>query len=388
MKKIIGVLAVLLAAGLVLAGCPDGVNGDGFARGNDKITNIFVEGQDKTLNDFNNAQFHCNTFNGNGRVWPEVPYDFKKFQGEFTFTKAVGTRWNLTKVNGDEALLPVCPKCGSTEWITFSNNSGEPDGKNIQMQHPAVMPGTFIVSFNKVKYGGLLPVFADEFAFDLFSGNKLLGTYYTDKNGTVTVEDLAPGSYVFKERVSIVSNTGLALDDYGYKHVWTANDMAFTLMSNGKIEWAGGSAVLDNVIMCKHGMQYVTQESLGGMEYTAEAFAEYMAGQPNTIPYLNGWLLVGSCGAYSYTIIPATCTRPAEIIGHCDCAANGFYDPNSEGTGFINLWVPNSAKGHDLVTDFDEWIPADGGMTYGEWKAGYSSDVYQWCRTCYMVTNW
>jgi hypothetical protein len=32
--------------------------------------------------------------------------------------------------------MVVCPICGSTLWITFSNNSGEPDGKNIQMQHP------------------------------------------------------------------------------------------------------------------------------------------------------------------------------------------------------------------------------------------------------------
>jgi len=73
----------------------------------------------------------------------------KKFAGVLTFTFAGETRWNLTAVNeavvdakgkvtgyGPDMPMVVCPVCGSTQWITFSNNSGVPDGKNIQMQHP------------------------------------------------------------------------------------------------------------------------------------------------------------------------------------------------------------------------------------------------------------
>ena len=30
----------------------------------------------------------------------------------------------------------ICEQCGSQLWVSFSNNSGEPDGKNIQITHP------------------------------------------------------------------------------------------------------------------------------------------------------------------------------------------------------------------------------------------------------------
>jgi hypothetical protein len=123
----------------------EGNNGNG----NNKVTNEYVAGAEFKL-DFNNAQFHCNAISGNGRVWPVIPADMKKFDGQLTFTKAEGTRWNLTALKaaildakgkatgsyGADLSMVVCPVCGSTSWITFSNNSGVPDGKNIQMQHP------------------------------------------------------------------------------------------------------------------------------------------------------------------------------------------------------------------------------------------------------------
>jgi len=147
MKKL---LVVLLASIMLLAsaaptfaaannGNGNGNNGNnGNGNGNNKVENTYVEGAG-IKQDFNNAQFHCNAINGNGRVWPEIPADMKKFDGSLEFTKAEGTRWNLTKVfdkKGVQLSMVVCPHCGSTEWITFSNNSGVPDGKNVQMQHP------------------------------------------------------------------------------------------------------------------------------------------------------------------------------------------------------------------------------------------------------------
>jgi len=32
----------------------------------------------------------------------------------------------------------VCKKCGRTDWVTYSNNSGVIDGKNIQVEHPPI----------------------------------------------------------------------------------------------------------------------------------------------------------------------------------------------------------------------------------------------------------
>ncbi|MDR2017945.1 MAG: hypothetical protein LBQ00_03575 [Syntrophobacterales bacterium] len=97
--------------------------------------------------------FHCNTFGGNGRVWPEVgPYN-KKHDGKiFLVLEEIPgtTTWRLIDVkdkNGKSLGVPTCPgkheHCGSSEWISFSNNSGAPDGKNIQLHHskPVDPPG-------------------------------------------------------------------------------------------------------------------------------------------------------------------------------------------------------------------------------------------------------
>jgi hypothetical protein len=107
-----------------------------MATGNGKTENVFDQ---NPKIDINNANFHCNASDGNGRVNPTEPIDMDKFVGKFTFTKAEGTTWNLIDVadKDDNSLsMVVCPECGSTEWVTFSNNSGVPDGKNIQMYHP------------------------------------------------------------------------------------------------------------------------------------------------------------------------------------------------------------------------------------------------------------
>ena len=88
----------------------------------------------------NNANFHCNDIEGeNGRVWPEIG-DSKSANGNnktkttevFTVTREDGTttKWTLSNV-------VECPACGRTEWVTFSNNSGVPNGNNVQFQHPA-----------------------------------------------------------------------------------------------------------------------------------------------------------------------------------------------------------------------------------------------------------
>ena len=101
--------------------------------------------------DVNNANFHCNDIEGeNGRVWPVLTAlgltDGKANNGnnknKLTITLRVNrvgtsTTWKLAAANKDGIAQNniKCPACGRTDWITFSNNSGVPNGNNVQFQH-------------------------------------------------------------------------------------------------------------------------------------------------------------------------------------------------------------------------------------------------------------
>jgi len=87
--------------------------------------------------------FHCNDIEGsNGRT----------YVGQFRTEKKNGNGWDDANTNkhwialesaGGTKWTPVipaghnwaCVDCGRTDWVTFSNNSGVPDGKNAQFQH-------------------------------------------------------------------------------------------------------------------------------------------------------------------------------------------------------------------------------------------------------------
>jgi len=73
-----------------------------------------------------NAGFHCNAFGGNG----EVDIDNYAPGTMLQFERIDATTWRLV------SDIYVCPKCGSNEWISFSNKDGIPDGHNIQLYHP------------------------------------------------------------------------------------------------------------------------------------------------------------------------------------------------------------------------------------------------------------
>ena len=152
-------------------------------------------------------------------------------------------------------------------YLTFDNKTG----------------GGFFstVSFNKVKYGGLLEVDADEFGFDLFQivdgKEEYIDTFYTDFYGAVTVDILAdgtclqPGNYVFRELWTTVFPGGLGFDDEGnpvenYNLVWKpiypngADGLYFEITAKGDVIWAegcdldeeSGNAILNNEIYGKH----------------------------------------------------------------------------------------------------------------------------------------
>jgi len=208
----------------------------------------------------------------------------------------------------------------------------------------------FSIEFTKTKFGGLLEVFADEFSFDVYKieGDEevLFGNYPTGFGGVVFIENLLPGDYLVKELVSIVSNTGHAIDNYGYKHTWTVAEVAFTINANGSVIWGGdvdddGNFVIDNEIMCKNGLQFT-------------AYGEW-----------GSW---SNCGAYEWEYIPATCTRPAEILLSCNCGEHGHYDPNAF-EGIEGLFI-GDALGHTFLGDDAEvyvWA-LDATITIGELK--------------------
>ena len=208
------IFSSLMALVFLFSACSDlfdDANGN-VNNGNGKVENKFGA---VVKQDFNNAQFHCNAISGNGRVWPEATTlktaaqmqtltgekkaedNFKKFAGQLTFANVVGTtKWYLTKVEdktaGDIGMV-VCPICGSTQWITFSNNSGVPDGKNIQMQHPGE---NFTIVKDWIK---------NNEPYEL--GTKFVAEFKVTMNGNTYM--VGPGNYFLPEGVTAkVEETG------------------------------------------------------------------------------------------------------------------------------------------------------------------------------------
>jgi len=125
MKKVISTILALMLSLAVLAA----VMAEGTAALSDNVT---VQG----------FAFHCNANGGNGKTYL-VGYakDFGKFSkktgaGLVTLTRNADDSkvWDVVVPEGETW---ECLACGSTEWISYSNKSGVPDGKNIQLNHLA-----------------------------------------------------------------------------------------------------------------------------------------------------------------------------------------------------------------------------------------------------------
>jgi len=309
------------------------------------------------------------------------------------------TTWNLLTDDIE------CKTCGRIDWVTYSNNSGVINGKNIQVNHsttpkftpPPEEPPTFssTVSFNKVKYGGLLPVGADEFAFDLYNVDTgaLIGTYETDFSGTVTVGNLAPGSYVFKEVVSLIKTQELwGTGGHGYDHTWKAvypggaDGLYFTVAADGKVTWRDSgdeNPTVNNIINCKHALQWTTAEALGTTDW-------YMESQGHT-PFNGGWLLKGNCGAYGYTVEEARCGRDLVINLWCEVSQTGMI-----------IYAPGTALDHKYIaTDEQAAGCANWGVTtiwctlcgdvdyiYHTEPTGHNYQVVEGFWRVLMCTNW
>lgn len=155
-----------------------------------------------------NAGFHCNAEGGNGRVWVAA-YDLK-YEADKALKKAGvgGVLENLIYLDDNCWLLEndtdyVCPKCGSTVWVSYSNKSGVPDGKNIQLTHGILN-----------NYAEIEKVWADEnpngleAIFDIYALAGFEEDGVTPVRGDVVLEylipgvrySIRPGTYVVAER--------------------------------------------------------------------------------------------------------------------------------------------------------------------------------------------
>ena len=85
--------------------------------------------------------FHCNNDGGNAKTYiVGQDKDFGK-KTNIALTRNAGdpTVWNVNETGW------VCEACGRSDWISFSNKSGVPDGKNIQLTHNVKAPVTTTV---------------------------------------------------------------------------------------------------------------------------------------------------------------------------------------------------------------------------------------------------
>ena len=130
MKKLISALLVLMLSLAVVTAM--------MAAG------TLAKSDDATVEGFG---FHCNTNGGNGRTYL-VGYanDFGKFdkktgEGLVTLVRSAHD-FKVWDVIVPEGETWECRACGRTDWISFSNQSGVPDGKNIQLNHPPEVPPT------------------------------------------------------------------------------------------------------------------------------------------------------------------------------------------------------------------------------------------------------
>jgi hypothetical protein len=86
--------------------------------------------------------FHCNDIEdgGNGKTYivgkdkDYGKFDKKTGEGLIQLAPALGDTTGKIWVPVED--LGVCTSCGRSDWVSFSNKSGTPDGKNIQLQHP------------------------------------------------------------------------------------------------------------------------------------------------------------------------------------------------------------------------------------------------------------
>ena len=189
--------------------------------------------------------FHCNKAGGNGATAVEYKGDVKAIKDAISKIKKqpagsmavekgdqkdifgtktyqislerVGatTTWNL-KTGTDI----VCMTCGRTDWVTYSNNSGVINGKNIQANHPELDTILFIKkSWVDLEGKPVDPPEGVEAIFDIYKGGQpvsgapfiagaVSGRNYPVEPGIYTVVERLKAGYVEQDPVTLTVGYG------------------------------------------------------------------------------------------------------------------------------------------------------------------------------------
>ena len=111
----------------------------------------------------NNAGFHCNTYNGNGRVW------VSNYEDNQTVTLGKNEDFNAAwEIFSD---IYVCPNCWRTDWIIYNNKDDEVNFKNIQLQHsnePRYLKATLTIY---LAFGEMEAIAMESEIIDIIPGN-------------------------------------------------------------------------------------------------------------------------------------------------------------------------------------------------------------------------
>ncbi|MCL2487030.1 MAG: hypothetical protein FWE86_05460, partial [Oscillospiraceae bacterium] len=185
--------------------------------------------------------FHCNTFGGNPRVWPQVgPYNKDNDGKVFLVLKEIPgtTAWYLIDVkdaNGNSLGVPTCPgkheHCGISDWISFSNNSGLPDGKNIQLFHG--MPDDGELDFfddddDDDELGEFFGGEDDDELGEFFGGgdDDELGEFFggEDEPGQIVLTKLVGGQDIVEWAITFWGNNALVLLNTIEFSLYSANE--------------------------------------------------------------------------------------------------------------------------------------------------------------------
>jgi len=413
-KKIIGILVVaVLAMGVmipVVLAAPKVPNPSEFDLG--EARQVQME----------NVGFHCASQGGNGRVWIDA-YDVKAAEA-----KKSGVKWikeTIIYVDDNSWLLAnttdyVCPVCGGTMWVSYSNKSGVPDGKNMQLTHYYPPSDEWfpsgVVSFTKEMLGGLDLYFEGAynsvFDFDLFKlsgsgaydihiGTFTTGYSYFIDNGTIIGEEtmtpftvsiggLPIGKYVFKEVIgTLVFSAGLGYV-YGtdtmannYNLVWKPvypggrDGLYFEIDPISRLGvFENQSDTVNNMIASKHSWLWAPDgyDPATLLFVPIKEVIELGEGNGNII------IFDGYCTSETGTmevigIVPPTCQSKGIIWVGCTCGCSGtgieFGEllphelvPVALAPGFGDGWVWVACQGgcgtSDTLYDKDAWLALGG----------------------------
>ena len=228
---------------------------------------------------WNKTTYHCGYDQGGPRVVPTIytglpELDVTKLKNNtkiwLNLVEVPGTtKWELVSVEINGAIYtdPVCPICGSTEWVSFSNNSGVPDGKNMQLCHKAHPTITIVKNWTDDNPGNIVPLFDIYQKVDgdwvLFKANVKAGEKIEVEFGVYKIHEQKKEGYIEQEDQIIV------IDKYGQNgSVYFVNEpeggkdgsLSFEKRVEGKniIEWL--MEKYDNDV-------FQVMDILGGLEF-------------------------------------------------------------------------------------------------------------------------